>query len=138
MLIFFRSFRQRISSITLLLRHLPDADIFPTFLSKVRFIERCWSRFKFVDCTDGKKRRVPVTDDHGKIMRYPSGVIRYVTEPIGMIKALPVTQGAPAYVTKYMRKKCVPPSGMNDCFILSSRRNGGIGASFIDSQRGLS
>lgn len=36
------------------------------------------------------------------------------------------------YTSKYMRKDCVVPKGMNPTFILSSRGKGGIGSRFID------
>lgn len=37
------------------------------------------------------------------------------------------------YTSKYLKKDCVVPKGMNRTFMLSSRGNGGIGAPFIDS-----
>lgn len=37
------------------------------------------------------------------------------------------------YTAKYLKKDCVVPSGCNDTFMLSSRKDGGIGAPFIDS-----
>lgn len=36
------------------------------------------------------------------------------------------------YTAKYLRKDCDVPDGCNPTFILSSRKNGGIGAPFID------
>lgn len=36
------------------------------------------------------------------------------------------------YTSKYLRKDCEVPAGCNKTFMLSSRRNGGIGAPFVD------
>lgn len=54
---------------------------------------------------------------------------------LGFVMVKPVTDdGGIFYVMKYMRKDCLVPKGQNPTFFLSSRRHGGIGAPFIDSQ----
>lgn len=105
-------------------------SLFPSIISVQNFISRAWSVFVY---RDGK--RVIKRTSSGKALRYPSGAYVYETDPLGMIKILPVTQGCSAYVTKYMRKECFVPEGMNKTFSLASNRNGGIGSDYIKSFR---
>lgn len=52
----------------------------------------------------------------------------------GIVKILPVQSGCTAYITKYFRKENFNRSNfVNKTFLVSSRRNGGIGASYIKS-----
>lgn len=115
-----------------ILWNFPKAECFPTLMSVIKFLERCWSVFKL----DKFNKRIPKKDSNGNIFRYPnSNKIIYETEQIGFIKVLPMKEGCPAYVTKYMRKPPKIPFGKNNVFSLSSNRNGGIGSAFIKSQR---
>lgn len=104
---------------------------FPSVMAIQHFIEKAWSKFVYVQDKDGKSHRVPLRDTKGHVLRYPSGVIKYQTEQLGFIRVLPMKQGCPAYVTKYMRKPCVVPAGCNPVFSLASNRGGGIGSQFF-------
>lgn len=55
-----------------------------------------------------------------------------ITEQIGFCYVLPVTNGCTNYVMKYMSKSNNIPKGQNKTFLLSSRKNGGIGSAFIN------
>lgn len=50
----------------------------------------------------------------------------------GFCYVVPVQHGGIGYVMKYMRKSYTPPTGKNNVFFLSSRRNGGIGSKYLD------
>lgn len=114
-----------------ILWNFPTWDaLFPSIISVQNFISRAWSVFVYRE-----DKRVPKRSSNGKVLRYPSGSVVYETDPIGMIKILPVTQGCSAYVTKYMRKECFVPEGMNKTFQLASNRGGGIGSDYIKSFR---
>lgn len=113
-----------------ILWNFPDAT-FPSIMAIQHFIEKAWSTFVYELGNDGKKHRVPLLDKAGKVVTYPSGVIRYKSEQLGFIRVLPVKQGCPAYVTKYMRKPCFVPKGCNPVFSLASNRGGGIGSQYF-------
>lgn len=53
-----------------------------------------------------------------------------VTKQIGWCYCVPVIQGGVNYVMKYMSKKFDVPEGQNPTFLLSSRKDGGIGSQF--------
>lgn len=108
---------------------------FPSVMAIQHFIEKAWSKFVFVQDKDGKSHRVPLRDDKGRVLRYPSGSIKYQTEQLGFIRVLPMTQGCPAYVTKYMRKPVEVPAGCNPVFMLASNRGGGIGSMYFRENR---
>lgn len=55
--------------------------------------------------------------------------------PKGCKHAISKPEKAFEYVAKYLCKDCVVPFGMNQCFTLSSRGNGGIGAPFLDRHK---
>ena len=110
------------------------ADKFSNVDRVVAFLERCWSRF-VIDPVSGK--RVKMLDSQGNVVRRKNGYPVFLTEQIGMIKVLPMKEGAPAYVTKYMRKEPYVPAGKNPVFQLSSRRGGGIGRQWIEEQRNV-
>ena len=114
--------------------NFPQSECFPTLISVIKFIERCWSLFKL----DKNNKRIPMKNIDGSVLCYPnSGKIIYETEKIGFIKVLPVKDGCPAYILKYMRKPCLVPLGKNNTFLLASNRNGGIGSAFIRRNREL-
>lgn len=52
---------------------------------------------------------------------------------IGFSVILPIEKGCAAYVTKYFRKGSHHDQNLNDTFLLSSHRNGGIGSAYIRS-----
>lgn len=106
-------------------------DQFSNLSRVVSFLERCWSVYKL----DERGCRIKKLDSQGNVVRFKTGYPVFETEQIGMIKVLPMKDGCPGYVTKYMRKEPYVPAGMNPTFSLSSRRNGGIGRQFIESQR---
>nr|DAH69072.1 MAG TPA: Replication associated protein [Microviridae sp.] len=116
-----------------ILWNFPD-DKFSNIDRVITFLERCWSKFK-IDPDTGK--RIPKRDSNGNIVRRKSGYPIFETEQIGMIKVLPMNEGAPAYVTKYMRKEPYIPAGKNPTFQLSSRRGGGIGREWIEEQKDI-
>ena len=116
--------------------NFPDSEYFPNIISVQKFIQRCWSRWVYsYDKIDGKAHRVAETyerDGKTYCYRYPSGAIKYQTEPIGWVHVLNVKEGCTAYVTKYLRKGSNHKPGQTECFQLSSRRGGGIGAAAIE------
>lgn len=113
-------------------------DHFRNITEVKAYIEEAWSRYKFeYRQTDSKFHRIPLRDSDDNICRSPSGAIIYERAPIGHIKVLPVKDGCVGYVTKYMRKPSKAKAGQNKEFMLSSRRGGGIGSSWIRSQREL-
>lgn len=114
-----------------ILWNFPD-DKFSNVVRVVTFLERCWSKFK-IDPETGK--RVKKLDSNGNVVRRKNGYPIFETEQIGMIKVLPMKEGAPAYVTKYMRKEPYIPQGKNPTFTLSSKRGGGIGRQWIEQQK---
>ena len=117
-----------------ILWNFPESEYFPTLISVIKFLERCWSMFKL----DKNNKRIPKKDSDGNIIRYPnSGKIIYETEQIGFIKVLPMKEGCPAYVMKYMCKPAKIPFGKNNTFLLASNRSGGIGSAFIKRNREL-
>lgn len=114
-----------------ILWNFPKSEYFPNLTSVIRFLERCWSRYDL----DANGKRIPLRDSSGAVMRFPSGRPRYSVSQIGFIKVMPVSDGCPAYVLKYMRKAPVVPDGKNPTFMLSSKRNGGIGSAWIKRQK---
>ena len=108
------------------------ADKFSNVDRVITFLERCWSKFK-IDPDTGK--RVKKLDSNGNVVCRKNGYPVFETEQIGMIKVLPMKEGAPAYVTKYMRKEPFVPVGKNPTFCLSSNRGGGIGRQWIEQQK---
>lgn len=60
---------------------------------------------------------------------------RAAMRSLGIIKILPVTNGCTSYITKYFRKEDHNKNRYpNKTFLLSSRRNGGIGSNWIRSK----
>ncbi len=53
----------------------------------------------------------------------------------GFCYVRPCDKGAVVYTMKYMSKNCSVPEAMNPCFMLSSRRHGGIGFAWLQSVR---
>lgn len=92
-------------------------DKFTNLFQKLKVIEDAW--------------RAVVTDEEGNILYNEDG--SPVTESIGFCYVKPLTFGGIEYVMKYMKKAHTPPTGMNPCFFLSSRREGGIGAKYAKS-----
>lgn len=79
-----------------------------TLAQRLRFIENAWRLPTGEYASDGSPE----------------------TKSIGFAYCVPARQGAISYVMKYMRKTPVVPNGCQPNFFLSSRKNGGIGASY--------
>lgn len=58
-----------------------------------------------------------------------------VVSPLGFAYCVPLIKGGINYVTKYMTKSPYQPKGMNNVFMLTSRKNGGIGSAYAESKR---
>lgn len=58
-----------------------------------------------------------------------------VVESLGFAYCLPIIKGGINYVTKYMTKSPYQPKNMNNVFMLTSRKNGGIGSAYAESKR---
>ncbi|UPW41320.1 replication initiator protein [Sigmofec virus UA08Rod_4138] len=88
------------------------------------YIRLAWCQY-LLD-SDGKRKCV-----YSKKMNkwYP------IRRSMGIVKILPVTTGCTAYITKYFRKEGSNKMNYpNKTFLLSSRKNGGIGSQYIRSQ----
>lgn len=93
-----------------------------SLLRVMSFIRYAWTEYKLNE--DGK--RIFSVNKYGKKFYH-----RY---SIGISKILPVETGCPAYITKYFRKEQHNVKGyIGKNFLVSSRGNGGIGSSYIDS-----
>ena len=53
----------------------------------------------------------------------------------GFIYLVPAEKGCTKYITKYMVKECKVPEGKNPVFMLSSRKNGGIGSNYFKENK---
>lgn len=58
-----------------------------------------------------------------------------VTEQIGFAYCVPIIKGGINYVVKYMTKNPYQPNDKNPVFMLTSRKNGGIGSVYAESLR---
>lgn len=58
-----------------------------------------------------------------------------VTESIGFAYCVPIIKGGINYVIKYMTKSPYQPNDKNPVFMLTSRKNGGIGSAYAESLR---
>lgn len=88
-------------------------------------ISYAWTTYKF----DSNGKRICVYSNRTKKTYYKRC-------SFGISKILPVEEGCPSYITKYFRKEqhnLLGYPGKN--FLVSSRKSGGIGSSYIDSQR---
>lgn len=75
-------------------------------------------------------------ENNKKQVVFKDNKIFYRRKTLGIVKILPVTNGCTAYITKYFRKEQHNKIGFPaKNFIVSSRRNGGIGSTYIDSLR---
>lgn len=133
-----------------LLWNFPKASMFKTIIDVQKFIQKAWSKYLL----DVNGKRIPErqfcsncpyhtykqnAECHKRahtclrmhFVKYPSGAPVYRRLPIGSIKILPATSGAPAYITKYMAKGTQSPEGCEKGFIVSSNRGGGIGSAYI-------
>lgn len=109
-----------------ILWNFPDDSVFfPNIISIRNYIQRAWSVFK----KDERGKRIPIRRPDGSL----TGL--YETEVIGSIKVLPMKDGCPAYVLKYMKKQCIHSVGRTPTFQTASNRGGGIGSAFIRSRR---
>lgn len=78
-------------------------------------------------------------DKNGYTKTYKYAPYHYVNDIIsetwqhGITRTYEANGGASTYVTKYMRKDCFVPTGKNPVFFLASKRHGGIGAAYIDT-----
>lgn len=99
------------------------SPIYKSWLSYVKddFGRRQYVTRSFYKTIDGRRRKIT--------SKYP------VMESKGMIKILPVTYGCTGYITKYFRKEAHNKLHYpNKTFLISSRKNGGIGSEFIRSK----
>ncbi|AXB22592.1 replication initiation protein [Lepus americanus faeces associated microvirus SHP1 6472] len=105
---------------------------FPNISAVVHFIERAWSVYLLsVPCS----KRVSLSRA-GELFRFTSGRRQFDAVSLGFVYVLPLKEGGVDYVLKYMMKdKDAVPCGKNPLFMLSSRKNGGIGSEYIRSQR---
>ncbi|QCS36751.1 replication initiation protein [Tortoise microvirus 1] len=90
----------------IILWNFPDS--FSTAYHRLKLIEDCWRRPTGEYNRDGSP----------------------VTRSIGFAYCVPVVNGGINYVMKYMSKKEDVPPGMNPCFLLASKKNGGIGSEY--------
>lgn len=89
------------------------------------FIRYAWSEYALDSF--GRKRQFTLPR---------SGKVVYARRSLGIVKILPVTNGCPAYICKYFRKEQHNKCGyLGKNFLVSSRKNGGIGSQYIDSFR---
>lgn len=130
----------------IILWNFPSSE-FANHLEISSFISRCWSVLLTTQDENGKFHYIRIPRNNNEKPRspkdlgaggvefyqYESGRYLYKAEPLGFVKVLPVTQGCIGYVSKYMYKRNKSVVGKNPLFCLSSRRNGGIGASYIRS-----
>lgn len=104
--------------------NFPLSD-FKTVFHAYACIRSAWSDYVF---DQAGKRRVVYSKKFSKYY--------YVRQSRGIVKILPVTYGCSSYIVKYFRKEdhnlLKYP---NKTFLLSSRKNGGIGSAYIRSQR---